>query len=81
MAYHQIIPPEQLSLMLFVRNECPDLVEKLKDKKDLAEQIAILAVEAGIVLDGLYDVKQLSYVMEQIEKKLREKRRRIIVLH
>lgn len=80
MAERQYIPPVQYALMRFINEDCRDLIPKLSGLS-LESQLALLATEADVAVDGAYSVERTEQLMDLILRRLQDKRRRVILIN
>lgn len=79
MAYHHMNPPQMLDLQAEIRHH-PDLVEDLKHIDDLGQWFARVATSAGVVVDGLYHIRDLPGLSEMLTRRLYESRTSLVIL-
>lgn len=79
MAHIEMFPPQLRELQIEIRQH-PELVEDLKQINDLGEWMARVATSAGVVVDGLYAIRDLPGLCETLTRRLYESRTTLIVL-
>lgn len=78
MAHIELFPLQMRELMEEIRNH-PDLVEDLKQIKDLGEWFARVATAAGVLVDGMYHIRDLPGLCELLTKRLYESRASLVI--
>lgn len=79
MAYIEMYPAQMRDLMAEIRNH-PDLVEDLKQIKDLGEWYSRVATAANVLVDGLYRIEDLPGLCNTLTRRLYESRTSLVVL-